>query len=100
MFQGWILVVSEVSMLVLILFSVWNVWGGFVFLFSAKAGDSIMLGYHCRTRLGHNCAVEEKLEFKGSEDVLEEMEKFFYLVDMISCYGGAFVIVSARICSA
>ena len=40
-----------------------------------------MLGYRCRTSLGYNCAVEEKLEFKGSEDVLEEMEKFFCLVD-------------------
>ena len=76
-----------------------EVGSSFLFWY-AKAGDSIMLGYHCRTRLGHNCAVEEKLEFQGSEDVLEEMEKFFYLVDMISCYGGAFVTVSARIRSA
>ena len=41
----------------------------------------------CRTCLGHNCSVEEKLEFKKSEDVLEEAEKFCYLADMISCYG-------------
>ena len=43
----------------------------------------------CRTCLGHNCSVEEKLEFKRGEDVLEEVEKFCYLADMISCYGGA-----------
>ena len=43
----------------------------------------------CRTCLGHNSAVEEKLEFKRGEDVLEEVEKFCYLGDMISCFGGA-----------
>ena len=42
----------------------------------------------CRTCLGHNCSVEEKLEFKSSEDVLEEVQKFRYLDD-ISCYGAA-----------
>ena len=47
--------------------------------------------------LGHNCSVEGKLEFKGGEGVLEEMEKFFYMGDMISCYGEASVAVSARI---
>ena len=25
----------------------------------------------CRTCLGYNCSVEEKLDFKGGEDVLE-----------------------------
>ena len=30
----------------------------------------------CRT-CSHNCSVEEKLEFKRSKDVLEEMGKFF-----------------------
>ena len=54
----------------------------------------------CRTCLGHKCSVEEKLEFKRGEDVLEEMEKFCYLGDMISCYGGVSVTVSARIGSA
>ena len=39
----------------------------------------------------------EKLEFKRGEDVLERVEKFFYLGDMISCYGGASEAVSARI---
>ena len=34
------------------------------------------------------------------EDVLEEMEKFRYLGDMISCYGGASEAVNARIGSA
>ena len=41
----------------------------------------------CRTCLGHNCSVEKKLEFKRGEEVLEELEKFCYLADMISCYG-------------
>ena len=54
----------------------------------------------CGTCLGHNCSVEEKLEFKKGEDVLEEMEKFCYLGDMISCYGGASDTVSARTDSA
>ena len=42
-----------------------------------------------RTCLGHNCSVEEKLEFKRGEDVSEEVEKFCYMGDMISCYDGA-----------
>ena len=41
----------------------------------------------CRIGLGHNCSVKEKLEFKRGEDVLEGMEKFCYLGDMISSYG-------------
>ena len=41
----------------------------------------------------------EKLEFKRGEDVLEEVEKFCYMGDMIS-YGGASEAVSARIGSA
>ena len=51
----------------------------------------------CRTCLVHNCSVEEKLEFKRGEDVLEEEEKFRYLGDMISCSGGASEAVSAGI---
>ena len=54
----------------------------------------------CRTCLHHNCSVVEKLEFKTGEDVLEEVEKFCYLGDMISCFGGASEAVSARIGSA
>ena len=54
----------------------------------------------CRKCLGHNCLVEGKLEFKRSEDVLEEVKKFCYLGDMISCYGRASETVSARIGSA
>ena len=54
----------------------------------------------CRTCLGHNCSVVEKLKFKTDEDVLEEVEKFCYLVDMISCFGGASEAVIARIGSA
>ena len=42
----------------------------------------------------------EKLEFKTGEDVLEKVEKFCYLGDMIICFGGAFEAVSARIGSA
>ena len=30
--------------------------------------------------------MEEKLELKTAEDVLEEVEKLFYLDDMVSCY--------------
>ena len=51
----------------------------------------------CRTCLGHNFSVEEKLEFKRGEDVLEEVEKFCYPGDMISYYGGASEAVTARI---
>ena len=50
----------------------------------------------CRTYLGHNRSAE-KLEFKRGEDVLEEVEKFCYLGDMISCYSGASEAVSAII---
>ena len=54
----------------------------------------------CRTCLGHNYSVEEKLEFKRSKDVLDEVEKFCYQGNMISYYGGASEEVSARIGSA
>ena len=54
----------------------------------------------CRTCLGHSCPVDEKLEFKRVEDVLETVEKFCYLGNMISCCGGASEAVSARIGSA
>ena len=40
------------------------------------------------------------IEFKRGEDVLERLEKFCYLGDMISCYGGASEAVSARTDSA
>ena len=48
----------------------------------------------CRTCLGHNCSVQEKLGFKRGEDVLEEVKNFCYLGDMISCYGRASKAVS------
>ena len=48
----------------------------------------------------HNCLVEEKLEFKRDKDVLEEVEKFYYLHDMISFYGRACEAVRSRIGSA
>ena len=54
----------------------------------------------CRTCLGHNCSVEEKLEFKRSEDVLEEVEKFCYLGDVISYYVRASEAKSVRMGSA
>ena len=53
--------------------------------------------FFCRTYLDHNCSVEEKLEFKRGEYVLEEVEKFCYLGNVISYYGGASEAVSARI---
>ena len=59
-----------------------------------------MSGCNCRTHLGHNCSLEEKLEFNRGENVLEEVEKFCYLGDVISCYGGVSEAVSARIGSA
>ena len=52
----------------------------------------LVIGYVediCRTCLGHNCSIEEKLQFKRGEDVLEEVEEFCFLGDMIRCYGGA-----------
>ena len=60
----------------------------------------ITVGCLCRTCLGHNCSVEEKLEFERGEDVLEGVEKFSFLGDMISCYDGASEAVRAGIVSA
>ena len=34
----------------------------------------------CRRCLGYSCSIEKVLEFKRSEDVLEEVEKFCYAV--------------------
>ena len=53
--------------------------------------------YVYRTCLDHNCSLEEKLEFKRGEDVLEEVEKFCYLGDMISCFDRVSEAVSSRI---
>ena len=53
-----------------------------------------------KTCLGRNCSVEQKLEFNRGQDVSEEVEKFCYLGDMISCCGGASEAVSAMISSA
>ena len=52
-----------------------------------------------RACLGHNYSTEEMLQFKRGEDVLEEVEKFCYMSDMIS-YGGASKAMNARIGSA
>ena len=54
----------------------------------------------CKTCLGHNFSEVGKLEFKRGEDVLQEVKKFCYQDDMISCYGGASETVNARIDSA
>ena len=54
----------------------------------------------CRTCLAHNCSVEKQLEIKRGEDVLEEVEKFCFLGDMISCYGDVSEAVSTRTGSA
>ena len=43
----------------------------------------------CRTCLGHNCSVKEKLKFKRGEDVLEQKKKFCCLGDIICCYSEA-----------
>ena len=54
----------------------------------------------CRRCLGHNCLVEEKLDFKRAEDVLKEVGKFCYLGNMINWYGGTSEASSVRIGSA
>ena len=62
-----ILVVSVVSGLVVILFNVRNVRGGFIVVVHMSRQVSQLSCWDifvCRTCLGHNCSVEEKLEFK------------------------------------
>ena len=54
----------------------------------------------CRTCLAHNCSVEEQLEITRGEDVLEEVEKFCFLGDMISCYDEVSEAVRTRTGSA
>ena len=88
-FPKWILVVSVVSRLVVILFSVQNV-SGWVHRHCSDVPRQVSLiscrdVFVCRTCLSHNCSVE-KLEFiKRREDGLEDVERFCYLGDMISC---------------
>ena len=89
-FWKWVLVVSLVSGLVIILFSVRNVKGGFIVVVLMCLGRWVY--YH----VGMSLSVEYVLD----EDVLEEVEKFCYLVDMISCYGESSQAVSAKIGSA
>ena len=88
-FQKLILAVSEVSGLVVILFSVQNIKRWVHCCCSDVPRQVSVLScwdvFVCRTCLGHNCSVEERLEFKKDEDVLEEVEKFCYLGDMINC---------------
>ena len=38
----------------------------------------------CRTCFGHNCSLEERLQFRRREDILEEAETFRYLGDVSS----------------
>ena len=56
-----------------------------------------MSGCLFRLCLGHNCSVEENLQFERGENVLEEVERFCYLGDMISCYGEASEAASAKL---
>ena len=90
--------VSVVSRLVVVLFSVQNVSGGFIAIVLVPRQVNLLLCqdvFVCRISLGHTFSVKEKLEFKRCEDVLE-VEKFCYLGDMIS-FDGASEAVSARI---
>ena len=50
----------------------------------------------CKTCLVLNCSAEDKLEFKKDVDVLEEVETFCYLGDIIISYYVASEAVSAR----
>ena len=95
--------VSEVSELVAIRFSVRNVrW---VHRRCSDVPRQVSLLscqdlFVCRTCLGHKCSVEEKfksLKFKKGENVSEEVEKFCCLGDKISCYRGASEAVSSTI---
>ena len=74
MFRGWILVVSVVNRLVVILFSVRNVTGGFVVVVLMCLGwwvySRVEMSFSVEHTLDHNCSVEEKLEFKRGEDAL------------------------------
>ena len=64
--------VSVVNGLVLTLFGVKSVRSGFIVIVCMylAAQFTFMPGCLCWTALGHNCSVNEKVEFKGGEDVL------------------------------
>ena len=89
-FREWILVVSVMSELAVTLFSVQKRWVHRCCCDVPRQEDPLSCRdvFDRRICLGRNCSVEEKLEFKRCEDVLEEVEKFCYLGDMISCFGG------------
>ena len=38
----------------------------------------------CRSCFGHTYSVKEKVEFNTDEDAREEVEKFYYLGDMLT----------------
>ena len=91
--------VSVVSGLVVILFSVRMMW------INRRCSDlprqvsllSCWNVFVCRTCIDHNGSVEEKLDFKKDEDILGEAEKFCYVGDMIGCYGGVSEAVSGSV---
>ena len=94
--------VSVVCGLVVILFSVRNVTVGFIIVSCSDMPRQVNLlsrpdAFICRACFSHNCVVEEKLQLKRSKNVLEEVEKFCYLGNMIGCHDGASEVVSARI---
>ena len=76
-----------VSRLVVILFSVPKVRGGFTIVVLMCLGRRVcylvIMCLFCKTCLAQNCSVEEMLELKQGEDVLEKVEKFCYLGYMI-----------------
>ena len=74
--------------------------GSSLLLCCTEAGESTVCWdvFICRTYLGHNCLIEEKLFLINVyEDVLEEVEKFCFLGDMISCFGEASEALSGKI---
>ena len=83
-FSKWILVVTVVSGLTVILFSVTNIRGGFfvvvLMCFCSWVHFHVRMSLTAEHVFGHNHLVEKKLQFMGGEDVLEEVEKFCYLV--------------------
>ena len=91
--------VSVVSGLVVILFSVRMMWINRPYSDLPRQVSLLSCWnvFVCRTCIDHNGSAEEKLDFKKDEDVLGEAEKFCYVGDMIGCYGGVSEAVSARI---
>ena len=75
--------VSLVKGLVIMLFGVQNVKSVFIIIVQMCLGSSAYFLVKisvCRACLGHKCLVKEKEEFKRGGDILEEVEKFVFLV--------------------